>query len=385
MREIVHRKIVENAAQISNSQFGEVILRNRYWLETNVAGRICDTVLRDYLYHTLPRSIQCIRKLTAEILSTNREDELKISFLINWVSHYISDSLWVGHFSKKYLKEEEIEELESVIEAKLEVEYPKEKVKTWLRGYWSGFWYTILLMDNYVKEHAEMKISKEYRIHDYHIENVRLCIKTFASYLRYLDFISENKCLNDLMRDRNVLLSKYGKIKKIYCVNDGIYKQNILPIIIDLALSNKVETSEIFTSYFDEADLIIDSTPLTPPINIKKGKIVISGNDREIGSIIDFFLDLVNAKFGTSNKVVLNSWVGNHLLQKNWNGEQLQRNVYTSALRMELSKLRGYIFLPKEEKAEEKAIIEKERKEMEEKLFTETWSKALNKFKELGG
>jgi len=387
LREITHQFIVRKAAQISHTQHGEVILRNKFWLETNAAGRISDNVLRDWLYHNLPRSIWCLRRLTDEILSTPKEDELKLSFLLNWASHYLTDPLWVDHLASKYLPTwQDLVELDTIIEVEMEgkvLEILKESIEPWMRGYWSGFWKTALLMERRTKDCVHMLKTKTQSVKDFHMENIRLCIKVFASYLKYLDYrrALNKEMIDEILRKRDSLIRRDSTVKFIGCADSDAHKQNAWVIALNIAMNTGRNVRNMLTySDREKCDLVVtESDYIKHPINIVDDRIILSGNEHEIGNVVDFYLDVINAKFGTY-KNDLKNWVGTYLLKKNWNGQEIADKIYSEKLFRELVKIRGYerieiMNAPK--MASEEAQEDRKMKNEEEKAWIKKWSKVL--------
>lgn len=388
MMENIHTVMLQKAAMLSDTRYGDYILKNTYWLERKTAGTFNDGVLKDWLYPSLPRSIWPLRELTKRILTTQKEDTLKVSFLLHWASHYLTDPIWVNHLATKYFINsfDEFVRFDNGIEREMEdraSEFIDQEVRLWNRGYWTSFWYVYSLMRQKVKAHVRQWRDKK----DYlkvPTVNIGFCIRVLESYLRYLEILPR------------IDVSEFKPSKRfpqrIYCsVRD--FKENLISLVIDISLSSRIRIEDVFTDSVEKADiLIIDSAGGeygAPSISTEENKIIITGDLKTIGAVVDAYLDLTEARFGTRSKEeVLQQWPGNYLLGKDWNGEELKENIYSEKFFKELAKIRGYQnleILLNPERASSEAQEDRKRREREEKEWLSKWRRVSRNLSHIFG
>ena len=191
---LTHACIVKKATLHTKNRFATAILKNPIWIEKCLAGAICDTILDDSAYHTLPRSIWALRKLTEEILDCSNKDDLKLAFLLSWASHYLTDPIWVNHIAVTRLMTEagwpERSKFDNGIEALVDKRMPEflaSRIVFDNIGYWNGFWKTYSQME--AKAPFILKAWRQGRRDDcvdFCLQNVVKATQVFKNYLEYL-------------------------------------------------------------------------------------------------------------------------------------------------------------------------------------------------------
>lgn len=335
-----HQDIVVKAATLSNGRYGKIVLGEKYWIENQVAGALNDRILRDWFYPCLPRAIPCIHRLTKEILNTGKEDHSKIAFLISWVSHYISDSLWINHVYQRETFDrisKKDQDFDNNIEREIQSDKYRKIILTsnitpWDKGFWSAFWKVSIKADRMKNDYRNCwERGGDYL--DIAIKNIIDCIKVFENYLRYLDFAARDGTGNR------------GKViknpKRILCRNDEL-KENVYSLAMDIMLNNSCSLSDVFVDDESAADIIVRQANETS-IAFEDHKLIITGEVKTIGEIIDHYIFGAQVNFGTENYASeLKYWPGNYVLDSAWTGKQLESLLFTPEFSQKLTDISGH-------------------------------------------
>src|SRR5687768_2034953 len=142
-----HTAVLVCAARAAGGHYGELLLRQRYWIEKGAAGRFNDSVLRDWHYKKTPQTVWCVRRLTRAIMEAPPGDESRVAFLLHWVSHYFVDAIWTCHVAQRYmagssaLEQKEFDNgIEREVEAIVDTDPAFGVPALDGRGYWALFW-----------------------------------------------------------------------------------------------------------------------------------------------------------------------------------------------------------------------------------------------------
>lgn len=296
-----HTAVLECAARAAGGHYGDLLLRQRHWIEKRAAGRFNDSVLHDWHYKKTPQTVWCVRRLTRAILDSPAEDESRTAFLLNWVSHYFVDAIWTCHVAQRYMKgssaleqkdfDNGIEyEVEEIVETHPAFEAPALEG----RGYWALFWQgrlesdrrSLPLLDAWQRRNGYLAIS---------LESVPYCVASFAAYLTYLN------------HRHGAPSSRAQQPHPAQPANDWV-----------VALHQALESGRPVQEGLEEPRLSARSGPET-----------------------DAWLDDTGADFGTGSPH-LERWPGEWVLTQNSTGEQFAERVFTPEFAALITDMRGY-------------------------------------------
>ena len=340
-----HTGVVVNAARINNGRYAEILSKEQFWTDNFVAARLNDGILNDWIYTNLPLSILVIHRLTEEILSIGQADSSKVAFLINWISHYISDSLWVNHAyvrdSLPTIKAEgmsRISQFDNSIEIQIETlianeDYFPVKIEPWDRGFWNSFWSVLTFVEREKENYYSIwKKGGDYL--SFAKKNIILVIKVFENYLRYLDLsdrIGSPSGRREMRPIRRVYCSKPNRTEILYAI--------LLHTIVD---GNCKALDDIFTEDRDIADLIVEECP-KPEIDIEGGRIFLRGDQKTLGAVVDHYIFTKNISFGLPKATKIHpAWPGNYILESKMSGRELEDTIFTETAFCNFQEYRGY-------------------------------------------
>ncbi|CAA9260744.1 MAG: hypothetical protein AVDCRST_MAG77-2644 [uncultured Chloroflexi bacterium] len=304
-----HTAVLERAAEAAGGHYGQLLLRQRHWIERRAAGRFNDGVLRDWHYKKTPQTVWCVRRLTRAILDSPADDESRTAFLLHWVSHYFVDAIWTCHVAQRYMEGAsalEQKEFDNGIEYEVEeiVDGPAfDAPRLDGRGYWTLFWQGRLESDRRSRPLLDAWARRDGYL-DIALESVPYCVASFAAYLNTLN-----------VRRQGVPASGTGKRTGPPTRNsDAALAANAWVVALDRALEQMRPVQEV-----------LDTQPRT----------LVTGAE------IDAQLDERGAAYGTGTPDLAH-WSGEWVLAQDLSGEQLAERVFTPEFAEHIARMRGY-------------------------------------------
>ncbi|HEU5316799.1 MAG TPA: hypothetical protein VFX49_11865 [Chloroflexota bacterium] len=193
-----HTAVLVRAAEAARGHYGDLLLRQRHWIDRGAAGRFNDGVLRDWHYKKTPQTVWCLRRLTRTVLDTPAADESRTAFLLHWISHYFVDAIWTCHVAQRYMKhassleQKEFDNgIEREVEAIVETDPAFDVPPLDGRGYWTLFWQGRLESDR--RSHALLTAwDRKDGYLPISLESVPYCTASFAAYLVYLNHLRDD-------------------------------------------------------------------------------------------------------------------------------------------------------------------------------------------------
>ncbi len=339
-----HTGVVREAAAINRGERARQVLASRFWLDRRIAALLNDGILRDWIFTQPPPCISVIHRLTREVL-TSRGDGGRTALLINWVSHYVADPLWINH---AYLRDkqptarledkDEFARFDNGIEREVENligrgEIFGEKIEPWDKGFWNSFWRVLAWTEKtkaaYHKTWARggdyMSTTKR---------SILLCVKTFENYFRYLDAAESLSC--------QLEAQGLPPLRSIYC-SDVEMRDGALSLAVAALMENPaLGPDDVFVDYAKDADVILRRSH-SPYIASEQGKVVVGGDPESIGFAVDHLIFERGLTFGAGPAENIHpNWPGCLLLTSDWTGEKLERELFTDQFAERVRKHRGY-------------------------------------------
>ena len=296
-----HTAVLERAARAAGGHYGDLLLRQRHWIDKRAAGRFNDSVLRDWHYKKTPQTVWCLRRLTRAIQESPPHDESRTAFLLHWVSHYFVDAIWTCHVAQRYmhgasaLEQKDFDngieyEVEEIVENHPAFDAPPPDG----RGYWAHFWRGRLASD-----HRSLPLLDAWRHRrgylEISLESVPYCVASFAAYLTYLN---HRHAAGSASADFNAAPT---------------HPDNAWVVSLHAALEAGTRVADTLPEQ--------RATPSGP------------GTDAS--------LDDSGAAFG-AGAPLLDQWPGEWVLSQSLTGDQLAERVFTPDFAATITRMRGY-------------------------------------------
>lgn len=333
-----HLYVVREGAKLADNQYSDILLENKFWIEKQMSAYFNDCVLMDWSYGSLPRCLYPMHRLTSVILNLSEKETEKLSFLLHWVCHYFADAVWTTHIigrDNPYFLDRRTT-FDNFIEGKVDEQIKAGvnlKPVDWNIGFWSSFWKVSSFSETnaiqYLKDWMDKSdyLSNPLRV-------VSLCSAISSDYFRYLG--NRNK----------INLSRYkpakGQVPSTVYFDESLREQ-ALAILIWISLAYNKKPENVVASSPEEAGIVIRKSDGSPSIATEGKKIILSADEKLMGSVIDHYLFSAVAGFGYDlNGPHLQKWIGNFFLEKRMNEDNLKEIVFSGQLVQELIQKRGY-------------------------------------------